>query len=711
MGVPTVFAAWRPTRMARGLRLLALGGQLAAQVALTRLSRAVPRRKGRASPPLAALPAPAQPLLLVVSQADAAAPFGPYLAEILRGEGLGLFQEVELGTLLRHPDPHRYLAAFPLVLLAASLPPAARRLFRAYVAAGGTLVAIRPDHRLADLFGLRFVASHPERPGQAVAVAPAQAARLGVMSLPLQYHGPSDRYALAGAAALAHLWADLATPTLDPAITLHAYGRGRAVAVTFDLPGSVVLTRQGNPAWQDSEGDGAPRYRAADLFARQSGESWVAPERLRIPQADEVQRLLAGVILSLAPAPLPHLWYLPAGQSVVLVTTADAEYQAGAALEPLTAAVASYGGRLTTYLMDVGIRDTSLATAAAWRAAGHDLGPHIVPAGMEAYQAVAAAWARLRARLPRPGRAPVPPGCGDAPGYSGGIVKRAALLLALGASRAALRRRFGHRARTSRNHCIEWLGWTGMAELEAAVGIELDTNYYHYAPWLVRHGKDAHGYLTGSGLPQRFCTAAGTVLPVYQAATHWPDEWFDDFGFSLAEATAAVTEMIAAAQESYPSVFVANIHHDRYTAGDGHLTRAWAHRLWDAVRARGIPLWSAEQLLDFVLARDRARFEEIAWDGERLSFVLHAPLPGQDLTVLVPVAWHGRVLAALHVDGGERDVVAHELRGRSYAAVTTRAARVVVEARYAAAQIATAGTARSATASAGGGLNPAHRSR
>ena len=69
-----------------------------------------------------------------------------------------------------------------------------------------------------------------------------------------------------------------------------------------------------------------------------------------------------------------------------------------------------------------------------------------------------------------------------------------------------------------------------MAAIEADNGTRLDTNYYHYANWLLaasgKHG--ANGWFTGSGLPQRFSDETGTVLPIYQAVTEWPDEWFAD---------------------------------------------------------------------------------------------------------------------------------------------------------------------------------------
>ena len=105
------------------------------------------------------------------------------------------------------------------------------------------------------------------------------------------------------------------------------------MAFAFDLATSIVLTRQGNPDWADTEGDAnnvtwaAPfvpdQYRAMDMFARLDGRMWFAPERLLIPQADEQQRFLANIILDLLGRPVPRLWYLPGSHRRLIVNTGD----------------------------------------------------------------------------------------------------------------------------------------------------------------------------------------------------------------------------------------------------------------------------------------------------------------------------------------------------------------------------------------------------
>ncbi len=46
---------------------------------------------------------------------------------------------------------------------------------------------------------------------------------------------------------------------------------------------------------------------------------------MAIPQADEQQRLLANLIVTMARdrKPLPHFWYLPRGEKAAIVMTGD----------------------------------------------------------------------------------------------------------------------------------------------------------------------------------------------------------------------------------------------------------------------------------------------------------------------------------------------------------------------------------------------------
>ena len=72
----------------------------------------------------------------------------------------------------------------------------------------------------------------------------------------IQYHGSSDGlHDELAASVLAAFWDDLATPSIFPAVTETRDRARHDRRFAFDLAKSVVLTRQGNPDWADSEGD------------------------------------------------------------------------------------------------------------------------------------------------------------------------------------------------------------------------------------------------------------------------------------------------------------------------------------------------------------------------------------------------------------------------------------------------------------------------
>ena len=83
------------------------------------------------------------PILLVVDQ-DSPNPFGLYLTEILRAEGLNCFHTTPLTNLQA-----RSLERYDIAILAETpLSAAQAEMFTEYVARGGRLVGMRPDPRL-----------------------------------------------------------------------------------------------------------------------------------------------------------------------------------------------------------------------------------------------------------------------------------------------------------------------------------------------------------------------------------------------------------------------------------------------------------------------------------------------------------------------------------------------------------------------------------
>lgn len=589
--------------------------------------------------------------VLVLTDGAASNPFGNYLTEILRGEGLLAFEQRDRAALNGGALASSLANYQTIVMAEMSLTSAEEGLLRNYVASGGVLIGARPDDGLSDVFGIELAGNRPERTLQYFGVDLAQQPGRRITAGPLQYHGVASNYNLQGATGLAYLYANADTPTANPAVTTHQFGQGRAVAFSFDPAKSVVLTRQGNPEWQNSEGDGIPEYRPHDMFTRTDGRTYYDVERMAIPHADELQRLAANVMIDANPAPLPRMWYLPAMHKTLMVNTGDGEDNYDSQFNDVLDAAASYGGTFSVYLRDVGVQFTPPAQEAAWRAAGHEVGVHMYADGLD------------------------------------GAGAESYMTFAYDRVVSALEQKFGHGARTARSHTIDWTGWVDMARIEANRGTQLDTNYYHYLNAATVDPLSANGYFTGSGLAQRFIDENGELLDVYQAATQWPDEWFGNTGMTAAQAVEIMTTMFETAErEGYYSTFVNNIHPVRYNGAD--ITSAWSHAIWQYCQERSIPMWSAEKLLDFTLARNGSQFENIVYAPGSLAFDYVAGAGGFDLTLMIPFNWSDDLLQQITVDGAAIDWAVQEIKGVEYAMFTTPLAEARIAVAYGPAQSA-----------------------
>jgi hypothetical protein len=138
------------------------------------------------------------PILVVVSSASAN-PFGRYLGEVLRAEGINSFQIEALSDV-----NSTLLAAFPLVILTEMpLSSGQATMFSSYVSGGGTLIGLRPDPQLAAVFGLATAAG--TNSDGYVKVNPSHPAGAGIATETLQFHGTADHYTLAGGTQVATL--------------------------------------------------------------------------------------------------------------------------------------------------------------------------------------------------------------------------------------------------------------------------------------------------------------------------------------------------------------------------------------------------------------------------------------------------------------------------------------------------------------------------
>ncbi|MFY9824876.1 MAG: hypothetical protein WAM82_26085 [Thermoanaerobaculia bacterium] len=565
---------------------------------------------------------PGGPILVISKSTN---PFTRYAGEILRAEGLNQFTIQEIGSL-----DATTLANYDVAILGeAALTTAQVTLLADWVNAGGRLIALRPDAQLASLLGITPVSSTLANGYLLIdtSAAPGQ----GLVNQTIQFHGTADLYTLNGATAVATLYSNATTATTAPAVTLKSVGTagGQAAAFTYDLARSVVYTRQGNPAWAGQERDGVTPKRSDDLFfGAATGDvqtDWIDLNKVAIPQADEQQRLLANLILTMNAGrkPLPRFWYLPRGLKAAVVMTGDDHGNNGTEgrfhgyedASPTGCSVANWECvRGTSYLYPS--TPLSATVAAAFQSEGFEIGVHVssscadwTPSSLESFFATQLAdFATLFPAI----TAPV----------------------------------------TNRTHCIAWSDWATEPKTEKAHGIRFDANYYYWpGSWI----QDRPGFFTGSGMPMRFADLDGTRIDVYQAATQMTDESDQSFPFNI---DTLLDNALGTA--GYYGVLTANMHTDSSTSSGSDAIVASAQE-------RGVPIVSAQQMLTWLDGRNGSSFGSISWSGGALSFTITTASGANGLQAMLPDTSTAGTLASLTRNGSAVTFTTQATKGITYA--------------------------------------------
>ena len=404
------------------------------------------------------------PPILVVLNGAAPNPFGTYLPEILRAEGLNSFNVIDLAALNAGA-----LTNVRLVVLAETpLTGSQVTTLTSFVSGGGRLVAMKPDVALNSLLGIGTGAGSTTNGYSLVDQAGPGA---GLQNVTLPFKGDARHFALAGATSVAALYSTATTATAFPAVVRF----GSTAAWSFDLARSTAFTRQGNPA-DAVERDGLAIYRTSDLFFQR-----IDLQRMGIPHADVQMRLFSRLIAELLAdaMPVPRLWYFPGAASTILIPTADSHVgqPEAAHYNGLISAVESVGARISLFIARFSINPAGLAFP-AWVSNGHEVGAHPVfnedgfsnniPQGY----ATAYEWFGLQMPMTaQPGRA-------------------------------------------ERHHTLEWSGWVAPTSVMQTRNIGMDFSYSAFGPAVHNptQSSQAHGFITGSGLPMRFIDANGAVV-------------------------------------------------------------------------------------------------------------------------------------------------------------------------------------------------------
>ena len=542
-------------------------------------------------PPPPPTEGPGGPILLI---SHAANPFGRYVAEILRTEGFNAFSAKDISIVTPAvTDSYDVVILGEMALTAGQVT-----MLSDWTDAGGTLIAMRPDAQLAPLLGLAPAAGTLSE--GYLLVDTGSGPGVGIVGQTIQFHGTADLYTLSGATAIATLYSDATTATPNPAVTTHAVGSngGQAVAFAYDLARSVVYTRQGNPAWAGQERDGVAPLRPDDMFfgnaAGDPQTDWIDLDKVAIPQADEQQRLLANIVLqgNLDVMPLPRFWYLPSGHKAAIVMTGDNHGDAGMA------------PRFDLYVNE-SAPGCSVDDWECVRATGYMyIGSSFTPAQAQFYHDLGFEVAMH-----------VNTGCAS---YTGPQFQD---FIDNDLDAFATKYPTLPIQHTNRNHCIAWSGWSLTPEVQAANGIRFDTNYYYWpGSWI----QNRSGMFTGSGMPMRFAQLDGTIVDCFQATTQMTDEsgqTYPSFCDQLLDrATGA---------EGYYGVFTTNMHFDQ-------ANHAGSNAIVASAQARGVPVVSAKQMLDWLDGRNGSSFANMSWNGNVLSFDVAVATGALNLRGMLP---------------------------------------------------------------------------
>ncbi|OKH53117.1 hypothetical protein NIES2101_12340 [Calothrix sp. HK-06] len=577
---------------------------------------------------LATIPSPSGGPILVVTNTNNR--FSEYYAEILRNEGLNYFNVSDISTL-----SSATLNNYDVVILAENILTSGQvTILSDWVNSGGNLIAMRPDQKLAGLLGLTVTGSNPLSEGYLLVDA-SKFPGNGIVNQTIQFHGASDLYTLNGSTSIATLYSNATTQTSNPAVTIRNVGSGKAAAFTFDLARSVIYTRQGNPNWAGQERDSFSPIRSDDQFygaaSSDNKPDWIDLNKVAIPQADEQQRLLANMIITMnaSKKALPRFWYFPNGKKAVVLMTGDDHGNNGTA------------GRFDQFIQKSPancnldnwecIRGTSYiypntpitnAQAAAYNSQGFEISLHLnsncndytASSLPSLYTQQLSQFSNSYPSLP----APV----------------------------------------TQRHHCLVWSDWSTTPEVELSKGMRLDTTYYYWPPiWVL----DRPGFFTGSGMPMRFAKTDGTTIDVYHAATQMTDESGQSFPYTIN--TLLNT---AVGSEGYYGVLNVNAHTDY----NGSTSQAISDGVIAAAKSRGVPVVSARQLLTWLDGRNSSSFDSLSWNNTsaQLSFNINKGTGANGLQALLPTRSADKILSNITRNGSQVTYTTTGIKGIDYAA-------------------------------------------
>ncbi len=567
--------------------------------------------------------------------------FGTYTAEILKAEG---FNEYILDSLYSKKLTASYLRGFDFIILSeCRLDRESKSLLEKYVNSGGNLISFRPDTAISGIFGIK-----PEtgkiREGY-IRIAPESDQGKGLSKQKMQFHGTADQYTVNTASTIAFLYADKSSEDSFPAVVSHDYGEGHAIAFLYNLPKSIVYTRQGNPLSAGIEKDGIPGLRGMDLFT----DGWVDTAANTINQADQQMALLTNCIQNLTQytQPLPRFWYFPDTLKCLAVLDNDGENNNEFDFEPQFRDIDSMGAKMTIYIKDVD--KVSKEWVAKWTAKGFEIAAH----PDDTRNAGNPSWKDMDS--------------------------------ALTAKISDINSKFNLSVRTNVNHWFVWCGkdedgkqnFAAQALLEEKHGIEMNANYALYdinsnqAEYYLGTPGTNQGNYTGSGMVMKYADASGKTVNVYQRYNAVYDQQYNEGRGADAFFECFKGLVDKSLNDDIYSVVSIKAHNNEYYFSKEPLLKMLAY-----ANSKEVPVWTAVNLLEFLKMKDEASFSNLSWVNNQLTFTLNSSLEhSHSLSFIVPATYNGKVVKRIIKDGQHTPFSIKRIKGFDYAFVTVRGGR------------------------------------
>lgn len=564
--------------------------------------------------------------------------FGYFVGEILKTEG---FNGYQLDSLTGGRITLKYLQQFDIVILAeTALNSKQQKMLSRYVKSGGNLIAFKPDKKLNAVFGIKDAGGTIAE--AYVSIDNNTEVGNGITSQPLQFHGEAGKYTSSGAGRIAAFYTNAKTGTAFPAVVINNYGKGHAMAFLYNLPESIVSTRQGNYRYADKETDGILGLRAMDLFTN----GWVDTNNNTINQADEQMRLLShGIeVMSRNKRPIPRFWYFPDTLKCLVTLNNDGEDSKEEEFYKQFADVDSMGAKMTLYVKEADLISKDWVNK--WIKKGFEISGH----PDDTKQAVNPDWNTMDS-----------------------VYKTL---------QKKLNSAYGINVmKTITNHWFVWCGkyadgtldFAAQARLEENNGIGLDCNYAHYdnnsnqGHFLGSSGIGQGNY-TGSGFAMKFSDINGNIINVYQQLNNVYDQQYMEHKDQDGYYNCFKGLMDRSISDEVYSIISVRAHNNEYFFSKIPLMKMLAY-----ANSNSIPVWTEEKLLDFLKAKDEAAFTDIQWEESRLSFNIKSSLThSNNISFIVPFSYGKEKISNISVNGKLQPVFVKTIKGFDYTMITVK---------------------------------------